>query len=75
MVSDLKTFTKKSVKLPSKKNGFWANFALLTRIFLVSVFLTPFKCIFYPTFQSPISKLIRFTESLGKSIGQKGSQI
>ena len=31
MVSDLKTFTNKGWKITAqKKNGFWANFALLT---------------------------------------------
>ena len=36
----------KSVKLPRKKKWFWANFALLSRIFLVAMILTPFNGLF-----------------------------
>ena len=61
------------VKLPHKKAHFWANFALLSRIFLVSVFLIPFKGLFDPTFQGLMSKLFRFLESLGKSNEKKRS--
>ena len=76
MVSDLKTFTKKGCKIAAqKKVCFWANFALLSRIFLVSVFLTPFNGLFAPTSRSPMSKLFRFLEFLGKSNGKKWSQI
>ena len=53
---------------------FLGKFALLSRIFLVSVFLTSFNVFFAPTSQSPMSKL-RFSESLGQSNGKKWSQI
>ena len=36
---------------------------------------TPFKCLFAPTFRIPMSKLVRFSESLGKTYGKEGSQI
>ena len=66
----------KGVKSPrQKKVCFGASFALLNRIFLVSVFLTPFNCLFSPTSQSPMSKLFIFSESLGKSNEKKWSQI
>ena len=58
-----------------KKVGSWANFALLSRFFLVSVFLTRFNGLFAPTSRSRLSKLFRFSESLGKSNGNKWSQI
>ena len=38
MVSYFKTFTNKGCKSPRKKNGFWANFALLSRIFCYRCF-------------------------------------
>ena len=38
-------------------------------------FCTLFKRHFVPTFQSPMSKLFRFSESLGKSNGKNWSQI
>ena len=64
------------VKSPRKeKVSFWANFALLSRIFLVLVFLTPFNGIFAPFSWSPMSKLFRLLESLGKSNEKKWSQI
>ena len=76
VVSDLKTFTNKRCKIAArKKNCFCANFALLSMIFLVSVFLTPFNNLFAPTSRSPMSKLFRVSESLGKSNGKKWSQI
>ena len=40
-----------------------------------SHFLTPFNGLFAPTSRSPMSKLFRFSESLGKSNGKKWSQI
>ena len=40
-----------------------------------SYFLTLFNSLFAPTFQSPTSKLFRFSESLGKSNDKKWSQI
>ena len=58
-----------------KKNSFWANFALLSRIFLVSVFLTQFNGLFAPTSRSLMSKNFRDSESLGKSNGKKWSNI
>ena len=60
MVSELKTFTNKGCKSRRKKYCFWANFALLSRIFLVLVFLTPFNVLFAPTSGNPTSKLFIF---------------
>ena len=59
----------KSVKLPWKKKvSFWTNFALLSRIFLVSVFFTQFNSSCAPTSWIPIPKHFRFSESLGKGL-------
>ena len=55
----------KSVKSPCKKTLFLANFALPSRIILVSVFLIPFNGLFAPTSQSLMSKLFRFLKSFG----------
>ena len=50
VISDLKTFTNKGCKIAAqKKVCFWANFALMSRMFLVLVFLTAFNVIFAPT--------------------------
>ena len=66
----------KGVKSPRKKKFvFRANFALLSWIFLVSVFLTPFNGLCAPTSGSPMSKLFLFSESFWKSNGKKWSQI
>ena len=44
MVSDLKTFTNKGCKIAAQnKVSLWANFALKSRILLVSVLLTTFN--------------------------------
>ena len=51
---------------------FLANFALLSRICWLLVFLTPFNGLFAPTYWSPMSKLFRFLESLRKSIKRSG---
>ena len=52
VVSYLKTLQIKGVKLPhQKKVFFWANFAFLSKIFLVLLFLTPFNGFFAPTSQ------------------------
>ena len=76
MVSDLKTFTHKGCKMVAQQQVcFWANFALRSSIFLVLVFLIPLNGLLSPTFQIPMSKLVRFLESLGKSNGNKWSQI
>ena len=76
MVSDLNRCAYKGCKMAAqKKKCFWANFALLGRIFLVLVFLTPFNGLFAPTSRSPMSTLFRYSESLGKSNGKKWSQI
>ena len=75
MVSDLKTFTFKGCKIVAQKKRFCANFALLSRIFLVSVFLTPFNSIFAPTSRNPMSKHFRILESLGKNHEKKWSLI
>ena len=65
----------KSVKFPRKKKYFLDKFCLTEQVFLVSIFLTSFNNIFAPTSQSPMSKLLRFSESLGKSNWNKWSQI
>ena len=66
MVSDLKTFAHKESKLAAAKKVFYRFFLHL---------FTPFKRLSAPTSQSPMSKLFRFLESLGKSNGKKWSQI
>ena len=76
VVSDLKNFTNKGCKIAAqKKLIFWANFALLSRIVLVLVFLTPFNSLFALTSQSLMCKMFIFLESLGNSNGRKWSQI
>ena len=76
MVSDLKTFANKGCKISAQIKGFFReNFALLSRIFLVSMFLTLFNGLCAPTSQRQMSKLFRFSEFLGKSNGKKWSQI
>ena len=75
MVSDLKTFTNKGCKIAQPKKCFLANFALLSRICMVSVFLIPFNSLFAPTSWSQMSKHFGFLESFGKSNGKKWSQI
>ena len=50
------TFINKGVKSTRKKYCFWANFDLLSRIFLDLVFLTTFNGLFAPTSQSPMCK-------------------
>ena len=63
-------------KIAAQKNVcFWTNFALPSMIFWVFLFLTPFNGLFAPTSQSPMTKLLRFSESLGKSNKRKWSQI
>ena len=76
VVSDMNIFAYKGCKISAtKKVCFWLKFALLSRIFLVSVFLTPFNGLFAPTSRSPMYKLFRFSETLEKSNGKKWSQI
>ena len=41
----------------------------------LSHFLTPFNGLFAPTSQSPISKLFRYLESLGKLLEKKVSDL
>ena len=60
MVSDLKTYAHKRSKIIA-----WISFYLFTT----------FKRLFAPTSQSPMSRLFRISESLGKSNGKKWSQI
>ena len=64
----------KGVKSP-RKNCFVANFALLSRIFLILVFLTLFNGLFAPTSQSPMSKNLDFWSPWGKNNGKKWSLI
>ena len=66
MVSDLKTFAHKWCKITAAKKKINLRFFHL---------FTPFKRPFAPTSRSPMSKLFRFLESLGKSFGKKWSQI
>ena len=56
MVSDLKTFAHKRCKIAAAKKGFYRFFH----------FFSPFKDLFAPTSQSPISKLFRFSEFFGE---------
>ena len=71
-----KLLLKKGVKSRRKiKFAFLANFALLSRIFLVLLFLTPFNSIFAPTSQSPMCKLFRFSESLEKVRERNGLRV
>ena len=71
MVSQLKTFSNKVCKMAAQKNCFGANFALLSRIFLVSVLLSisverfffPL-CNFFCVFQIAELKKIRTVISL-----------
>ena len=60
---------------PRKSNSFWANFALLRRIFLVLVFLTPFNGILPPLLKVQFSNFLEFWNPCGKSYGNKWSQI
>ena len=66
VVSDLKIFAHKGCKMAVAKKVFYG--------FFLNLFI-PFKHLFAPTSQSPMSKLCGFSESLGKSIGKKWSQI
>ena len=61
------TFACKECKIaePKKKKKI--------QIFFLHLF-TPFKCLFAPTYQSPMSKLFIFLESLENSNGKKWSQ-
>ena len=70
-----KLFQIKGLKSLHKKKCFGANFALMSRIFFLLVFLTPFNGIFAPTSWSQMSQLFRCLEFLGKSNGKKWSQI
>ena len=65
----------KDAKSPHKKKCFWVNFALLSRIVLLLVFLTPFNGLFAPISRGPMWKLVRVSKSIGKSNGKKWSQI
>ena len=62
MVSDYLSY-----KIACKKSFFLGNFfTFLSRIFLVSVFFTPFNGLFAPTSQSPMSKLFILLNLWGK---------
>ena len=67
MVSDLKFFAKNCVYLPRRKKFFHRFFS--------SHLFTPFNGPFAHTSWSPMSKIFRYLESLGKSNGKKWSQI
>ena len=64
MVSDLKTFAHKGCKIATAKKALADLFHLFTTI----------KRFFVRTYRSPITKLFRLSEPLGKSNGEKGSQ-
>jgi hypothetical protein len=66
MVSDLKIFAHKGCKIAVAKKVFYG--------FKKKNFV-PFKHLFAPTSRSLMSKPFGFSESLGKSIGKKWSQI
>ena len=72
VVSDLKILLIKGVKLPHKKNVFWANFALMSRIFLVSLFLTPFKGLFFPLPEVQCQNFLDFQNPWGKVMERRG---
>ena len=61
-----KFYLKNGVKWLRQKEFFVTGFRHL---------FTPFKGLLAPTSQSPICKLLRFSESLGKRYGKKWSQI
>ena len=65
-VSDLKTFGHEACKIAAMKRKKITDFFL--HLF------TSFKRLFAPNFWSPMSKLFRYFESLGKSNGKKWSQ-
>ena len=58
MVSDLNIFAHK-----------WSQISAAKKVFIMDYphLFTPFKRLFTPTSQSPMSKLFRFSKSLGKS--------
>ena len=65
-----KLVIENGVKSPHKKNCCRTNFALISRIFLVLVFLTPFNGLL-----PPLPEVQWFSESLEESDGKKWSQI
>ena len=67
MVSDLKFFAKNCVQLTRQKKFFYGFFS--------SHLFTPFNSPFAHTSWSPMSKIFRYLESLGKSNGKMWSQI
>ena len=67
VVSHLTTFAPKGCKIAAAKKVFY-------RFFLLDLF-TPFKSLFAPASQSPMSKLFRFLKSVGISNEKKWSQI
>ena len=69
VVSDLNIFAQKWTKIAAAKKVF-ADFFLYLFTFQV-----PFKRLFAPTLRSRMSKLFWVSESSGKSIGKKWSQI
>ena len=75
MVSHLKFLLIKGVKNAAKKKSFWANFAILSRICLVSVFLTPFMVFLPPLPKVQCQNFFWFLEYLGEYNAKKWSQI
>ena len=62
----MKTFAHKGCKVAAAKKVFFTDFFYL---------FTLYKSLFAPTFRSPMSKLFKFLESLGKNNEKKWSQI
>ena len=60
-----------------EESALWADsfYKLKCPYVCTSHFLTPLNDLFAPTSWSPISKLFKFSESLGKSNGEKWSQL
>ena len=69
MVSDMNIFVWKLSKIAGQKKVFFFTF------FGLLWFLVFFNGLFAPTSQSRMSNIFRDSESLGKSIGKKWSQI
>ena len=55
----------------------WSKIAAAKKVFteFFSPLFTPFKRLFAPTSQNPMSNLFRFSESLGKTNEKKLSQV
>ena len=52
-----------------------SQFVHIVCVCVFSLLEGPFKCLFAPTSESQMAKIFRDSESFGKSVGKKGSQI